>query len=104
MEIKLDGDKLLTEIFELDKTIHSKIKREVEERLVDSITSEIQSTFFKDSWNGQIDEIKDKVLEEIKIEQEKIVKKILKDFYDSFRFGRKDITILKKLKEIIGEK
>jgi hypothetical protein len=103
MEIKLDGDKMLTEIFELDKTIHAKIKREVEERLVNSITSEIQSTFFKDSWRGQIDEIKDHVLEETREEQEKVVKKILKDFYDDYRYGKKDLTILKKLKEFIGE-
>jgi hypothetical protein len=103
MKIELDGDKLLTEIFELDKTIHSKIKKEVEERLVSSIVSEIENTFFQNSWNGITEEIKDSVLSEIREKQEEVVKKILKDFYDGYRYGKKDITILKKLKEIIGE-
>lgn len=102
MEIKLDGAKMLKEIFELDGTIHSKIREEVQRRLVQSAVDEIQETYFKDSWKGLTDEIKDSVLEEVREKQEELVKKILKDFYDGYRYGKKDLAILKKLKEFLG--
>jgi len=103
MEIKLDGAKMLKEIFELDGTIHTRIKDEVRSRLIEKVSDEIEQEYFKSSWQGVKDEIKDKVLEEIKEKQEEIVKKILKDFYDGYRYGKKDILILKKLKELLGE-
>lgn len=103
MEIKLDGAKMLKEIFELDGTIHSKIREEVQRRLVDQAATEIEETYFKSSWQGIKDEIKDDVLEDIKEKQEAVVKKILKDFYDGYRYGKKDLVILKKLKELLGE-
>lgn len=102
MEIKLDGAKMLTEIFELDGTIHQKIKEEVARRLIDKAVDEIENTYFANSWQGRKDEIQNSVLEEIKQKQEEIVKKILRDFYDSYKYGGKDITILKKLKELLG--
>lgn len=103
MEIKLDGAKMLKEIFELDGTIHSKIRDEVEKRLVQSAVDEIESEYFSNSWQSRKDEIRDSVLEEIKEKQEEVVKKILRDFYDGYRYGKKDITILKKLKELLDE-
>ena len=103
MEIKLDGAKILKEIFELDGTIHSKIRDEVQRRLVEKAVDEIENEYFANSWQGRKDEIKDAVLGEITEKQEEIVKKILRDFYDGYRYGKKDITILKKLKELLDE-
>lgn len=103
MEIKLDGAKMLKEIFELDGTIHTNIRDEVQRRLVNKAVNEIESQYFPNSWNGQKDKIRGDVLEEIKEKQEEIVKKILRDFYDGYRYGEKDITILKKLKELLEE-
>lgn len=103
MEIKLDGNKLLTEIFELDGSIHKEIKQEVRRRLIDSVVDEIESKYFKNSWDGALDEINNDVLEEIKNKQEEVIKKILRDFYDGYRYGKKDVTILKKLKELLEE-
>lgn len=103
MEIKLDGAKMLKEIFELDGTIHSKIKDEVTIRLVQQASDEIEQEFFKSSWQGVKDEIRDDVLEEVREKQDEVVKKILRDFYDGYRYGKKDITILKKLKELLEE-
>lgn len=47
MEIKLDGAKMLTEIFELDGTIHQKIKEEAEFAVVavDEVNRNPYSTF-----------------------------------------------------------
>lgn len=104
MEIKLDGSKMFKEIFELDGTIHSKIRDEIKRRLIEKAADEIENKYFENSWQGLKDEIKDDVLEEIKLKQDEIVKKILKDFYDSYRYGKTDLTILKKLKELLGEK
>ncbi len=103
MKIELDGDKLLSQIFELDGSVHTKIKEQVEDRLVTAIVDHIENTYFKNSWHGQTDEIMKSVIEEVKEKQEEVVKKILKDFYDSYRYAKQDITILKKLKELIGE-
>jgi predicted GNAT family acetyltransferase len=103
MTIEIDEQKILKDILEFDNSVHNIIKRQVTENLVNQIESEIKETYFKNGWHGITDEIKQSVLEEIKEEQERIVKKILSDFYDSYRFGKKDITILKKLKELIAE-
>lgn len=103
MEITIDEQKILKEILEFDGTLHQKIKDEVRTKLVDDIKNEMENTYFKSGWGGITEEIKRDVLEEIREDQEKIVKKILQDFYDSYRFGKKDITILKKLKELLGE-
>ncbi len=102
MEIKLDGTKMLKEIFEIDGSIHLKIRHEIESRLVTLVVDEIQNEYFEHSWSGVKNEIRDTVLQEIKEKQEEVVKKILKDFYDGYRYGKKDIAILKKLKELLG--
>ena len=103
MKIELDGAKILTEIFELDGTIHSKIRGEVQRRLVEKAVNEIESEYFANSWQVRKDEIRDSVLKEVKEKQDEIVKKILRDFYDGYRYGKKDIAILKKLKELLDE-
>ncbi len=103
MEIKLDGAKMLKEIFELDGTIHSKIRDEVQRRLIEKAADDIENEYFANSWQGRKDEIKDAVLEEIREKQKEIVKKIIKDFYDSYRYGKNNLMILKKLKEFLGE-
>lgn len=94
---------MLKEIFELDGTIHSKIRDEVQRRLIEKAVDEIECEYFPNSWQGRKDEIKDSVLEEIKEKQEEIIKKILRDFYDGYRYGKKDVTILKRLKELLDE-
>jgi hypothetical protein len=103
MNIEIDEKKILSGIFELDGKIHKNIREEVERILIDEIVSDIKDTYFKNSWQGILDEIKDSVLEDIKEQQEQVVKKILKDFYNGYRYGKKDIAILKKLKELLGE-
>lgn len=103
MNIEIDEKKILSGIFELDGKIHKNIKEEVERILIDEIVSEIKDTYFKNSWNGITDDIKESVLDEIREKQKEVVKKILGDFYDGYRYGKKDITILKKLKELLGE-
>jgi len=103
MQIEIDEQKILTEILERDGSIHEKIKDRVRENLVNKIETEIEETYFKSSWNGLIDEIKDEVLEDITAKQDAAVKKILRDFYDGYRYGKKDVTILKKLKELLEE-
>lgn len=103
MNIEIDEKKILSGIFELDGKIHKNIKEEVERILKDEIVAEIKNTYFKNSWSGITDQIKNDVLEEIKGKAEEVIKQILKDFYDSYRYGKKDITILKKLKELVEE-
>lgn len=103
MEIKLDGAKMLKEIFELDGSIHSKIRDEIKQRLIEKAVDEIEQEYFENSWRGLTDEIKNEVLEEVREKQTEIVKKILRDFYDGYRYGKKDITILKELKKLLEE-
>ena len=81
MNIEIDEKKILTGIFELDGKIHQKIKEEVQTILVNEIVAEIQNTYFKDSYRGLTDDIKEDVLKVIRNKQEEIVKKILRDFY-----------------------
>lgn len=45
----------------------------------------------------------DRVLEKLQEKQTEYVKEILKQFYNSYRFKKKDLEILKKLKEFIDE-
>ena len=103
MNIEIDEKKILSGIFELDGKIHKNIREEVEKILINQIVDEIKNTYFKNSWTGITDQIKEDVLEEIKEKQEEVFKKILRDFYDGYRYGKKDISILKKLKDFLGE-
>lgn len=102
MEIKIDEGKILTEILERDGDLHERIKDKVRQRLVDECVKQVESKFMTERWNGD-KEIWDAVLEKVTEKQEEIVREILKNFYDSYRYGKKDITILKKLKEILNE-
>lgn len=102
MIINIDEKKILTEILEMDHSLHEKIKDRVREDLVYKITNDITSEFINERYNGT-KEIWDRILEEVKVKQEEIVKDILKEFYDGYRYGKKDLAILKKLKEILGE-
>lgn len=104
MQIEIDEKKILTEIFEIDGSLHQKIRESVRNDLVEKIKKDIENEYFGNSfYNRQVEEVKDQVLEEIEKVQTKSVKKILSTFYDSYRFGKKDLTILKKLKEFIEE-
>lgn len=102
MKIEIDEQKILTEILERDESLHSAIKRKVEERLVDSLTKEIEDKYISKSWGGK-EEISKNVLEDLQEHQTKLVVKILKDFYESYRYKKADVQILKKLKDFIGE-
>jgi len=102
MEIKIDEKRILTEVLEMDGNIHTKIKEEVKRRLVDDLVSQIENTYNKSIWSRITEDIKDEVLEEIREKQEEIVKKILEDFYDSYRYGKTDAQMLQKLKEFIS--
>ena len=103
MKIEINEQKILTEVLERDGSLHQKIKEVIERRLIEDIVGKIESKYLKNTWSGLVDEINDRVLEEISEKQTEMVKKILKEFYDSYRFGKKDIAILKKLKEFIDE-
>lgn len=103
MKIEIDEKKILSGIFELDGKIHENIREAVERILIDEIVSDIKDKYFTNSWQGILDEIKDSVLEDINEQQKQVVKKILREFYDSYKYGKKDLVILKKLKELLGE-
>lgn len=102
MEIKIDEQKILTEILERDGDLHERIKNKVRDNLIEKCVDAIETEFMNQKWDGR-KEIWDSVLETVTEKQEEIVKKILKEFYDSYRYGKKDITILKKLKELLAD-
>lgn len=103
MKIEINEQKILTEIIERDGSLHQKIKEVVEQRLIDDVVSKIEEKYLKNGWGGVVDEINNRVLEDVEEKQTEMVKKILKEFYESYRYSKKDLTILKKLKEFIGE-
>lgn len=102
MEIKIDEKQILKEVLEFDKDIHQKIKDKITDRLVNNLVNKIETEFIDKKWSGT-KEIWNRVLETIKEKQEEMTKEILRKFYDGYRFGKKDITILKKLKELLEE-
>lgn len=103
MKIEINEQKILTEVLERDGSLHQKIKETIEKRLIDDIVNVIERKYMKNSWGRQVDEIMDSVLETIREKQEEMAKKILKEFYESYRYGKKDVMVLKKLKEFLGE-
>ena len=102
MQIEIDEKKILREILEFNGSLHEKIKEKVTERLVDNMVEVIEEKYLSSSW-GREKEIADAVLEEVREIQLKTTKDILQKFYDGYRWGKKDITILKKLKELLEE-
>lgn len=102
MKIEINEQKILTEILERDGSVHQKIKDTVERNLVDTMVNQIESKYLKNSWKGITDSIEDQVLETIKEKQEEMVKKILRDFYDDYRYGKKESQMLEKLKAFIS--
>ena len=102
IQITFDATKLLKGILEVDDTMHSRLRDKIEQRLIDDITEDIRDKFFGQNWRGEI-EIHNHINDELNKKVEEIAKEILKKFYDSYRWGKKDITILKKLKELLGE-
>ncbi len=104
MKIEINEQKILTEILERDGSLHEAIKKSVESRLIETVVSEIEEEYMGSTWHGmRKDEIKTRVLDEIAEAQKGMVIKILKEFYDSYRYKKSDLEILKKLKEFIGE-
>jgi len=102
LTLTFDSNKLLKNILEIDTSVHGQIKRKVEERLVDNLVSDIEDEFFGDKWNGK-KEIADRVLDDLGEKQEELVKKILRKFYDSYKYKKADLTILKKLNEFLED-
>ncbi len=54
-------------------------------------------------WQGRTQEIEDRILKNLEEKQTELVVKILKEFYNSYRYKKDNLQILKKLKEFIGE-
>lgn len=100
MQIQIDEKKILTEILEQDGSLHESIKREVRNDLVEKLTREIEDEYFNTKWSGT-KEIADRILEDLKLKQTEVVKTILKEFYESYRYKKNDIKILQKLKEFL---
>lgn len=104
MQVTIDENKILTEIIERDGSLHEKIKEKVEKQLIEKIVDELESSYMKLGWYGeQSKTVESRVLEKLQAKQTEFVKEILKQFYDSYRFKKKDLEILKKLKEFIDE-
>lgn len=101
MQVTIDENKILTEILERDGSLHEKIKQKVEDRIIDTYVNKIESAYMSSRWGEK--EVSDRVLEKLQAKQTEFVKEILKSFYDSYRFKKKDLEILKKLKEFIDE-
>lgn len=101
MKIEIDEQKILTEILERDESLHLKVKQKVEERLIADLVSRIENKYIEKTWRGE-EEISKRVLEDLQEKQTELVKKILKEFYNSYRYKKTDVAILKKLKEFIG--
>ena len=103
MKIDINEQKILTEILERDGDLHIRIKQKVEQRLIDMLTERIESKYINQRrWGGE-KEIADDVLADLQEKQTEIVKDILKKFYDSYRYKKADLTILKELKTLLGE-
>ena len=103
MKIEINEQKILTEVLERDSSIHEKIKNVIEQRIINDVVDAIESEYLKDNWRGVINEINNRVLEDLEKKQKEFVIKILKEFYESYRYKKADLQILKKLKEFIGE-
>ena len=103
MKIEINEQKILTEILERDASVHHKIKERIENDLIEEIKGKIQDKYLRNTWKGVVDEIDRDVLQELENQQTEIVKKILKEFYDSYRYKKDNLAILKKLKEFINE-
>lgn len=103
MKIEINEQKILTEILEMDGSLHNAIKSEVKQRLINKIVDEIEEKYLESSWRGRTDNIADSVTRDLEEKQTELVKKILKDFYNSYRYKKDNLQILKKLKEFIGE-
>lgn len=104
MKIEINEQKILTEILERDASLHQKIKETVERNLTEKITNDIENRFLKSNvWQGRTQDIEDRVIQNLEEKQTELVKKILKEFYDSYRYKKDNLQILKKLKEFIEE-
>jgi len=90
----LEDEKLLKEVLEIDGDIHQKIKEEVKNRLIDKLTDEIETRFINKKWSGE-SEISDAVLDDLKEKQTELVREILKEFYDSYKYK----IIIKRLSQ-----
>lgn len=100
--IEINSDIILTEILERDGELHAKIKRKVEERLIDDLVAKIEDKYIKKSWRGE-EEIANNVLDHLAEQQTELVKKILREFYDSYRYKKSDLSILKALKKFLDD-
>lgn len=103
MIINIDEQKILSEILERDGSLHQAIKERVRENLITKITEDIESEYMEDTWRGRTTDISDRVTRDLEEKQTTLVKKILEEFYDSYRYKKTDLAILKKLKEFIGK-
>jgi hypothetical protein len=104
MQVTIDENKILTEIIERDGSLHEKIKDKVEQQLIDKMVDTLESEYMKSDWySNQAKTVENHVLEKLKDKQTEFVKEILKEFYNSYRFKKKDLEILKKLKDFIDE-
>ena len=100
--IEINAREVLREIINTDWTVQRSIINAVRERLIKDLVKDIKNDFFSENWNGK-KEVKEYVLDELKDEQTELVKKILKEFYDNYRYKKTDLAILKELKKFIGE-
>lgn len=101
MKININEKKILTEILEQDGTLHEVIKREVRQRLIDKVVGEIEDKYLETTWRGRTEDIADSVTRDLEEKQTSLVKKILTDFYNSYRYKKDSLSILKKLKEFL---
>lgn len=102
MKIEIDSDKILTEVIERDGSIHAKIKEAITRKLIEDIYQEVRHTFIDNKWNGG-EEVANRVLDDLRDKQTELVKRILKEFYDNYRYKKNDLAILKELKKFINE-
>ena len=101
MQVTIDEKKILTEIIEMDGSLHERIKESVRNRIVNDLVEEIESEYISKRWDRE--EVANNILEDLREKQTELVRQVLKEFYNSYRYKKTDLTILKELKKFIGE-
>lgn len=103
MQIEINEKEIMTDVINYNGTMHSAIRSEITNRMVNKIVDDLEETYFDTSYYARSkEEITQSVLEELEKEQRNIFKKILKSFKDKYRWSRNKDK-LEKFKKIIDE-
>ena len=101
-KIEIDVTKVLKGVIEVDGLLHDRIRRAVEDQIIEEVKAQVNDNFDRVRWTDEISSLKESVRLEVNQMMVAATKDIIRRFYEDTKYRGNDTKVmLERLKDFL---